>query len=48
MAVLPEILLSQPATYGLLRFVGVIFPLRSSPEDELADLDISLHGEALQ
>ena len=30
------------------RLVGVIFPLRASPEDELAGLDISLHGEALQ
>jgi ammonium transporter, Amt family len=36
------------ATYGLLRLVGAIFPLRASPEDELAGLDISLHGEALQ
>jgi len=36
------------ATYVLLKLVGVIFPLRASPEDELAGLDISLHGEALQ
>jgi Amt family ammonium transporter len=36
------------ATYGLLRLVGVVFPLRASPEDEMAGLDISLHGEALQ
>jgi Amt family ammonium transporter len=36
------------ATWVLLRLVGVVFPLRASPEDELAGLDISLHGEALQ
>ena len=35
-------------TYVLLRLVGAVFPLRASPEDELAGLDISLHGEALQ
>ena len=35
------------ATYGL-RLVGAIFPLRASPKDEMAGLDISLHGEALQ
>jgi Amt family ammonium transporter len=36
------------ATFVLLRLVGFIFPLRASPEDEIAGLDISLHGEALQ
>jgi Amt family ammonium transporter len=36
------------ATYALLRLVGVVFPLRTSVEDEIAGLDISLHGEALQ
>jgi Amt family ammonium transporter len=36
------------ATYVLLRLVGAVFPLRASPEDEMAGLDISLHGEALQ
>jgi Amt family ammonium transporter len=36
------------ATWGLLRLVGAVFPLRASPEDEMAGLDISLHGEALQ
>jgi Amt family ammonium transporter len=36
------------ATYALLRLVGAVFPLRASPEDEMAGLDISLHGEALQ
>jgi ammonia channel protein AmtB len=36
------------ATFVLLRLVGLGFPLRASPEDELAGLDISLHGEALQ
>jgi ammonium transporter, Amt family len=36
------------ATWVLLRVVGAIFPLRASPEDEMAGLDISLHGEALQ
>ena len=36
------------ATYGLLRLVGYFSPLRASPEDEMAGLDISLHGEALQ
>jgi Amt family ammonium transporter len=39
---------SAIATFVLLRLVGVVFPLRASPEDELAGLDISLHGEALQ
>jgi ammonia channel protein AmtB len=28
--------------------VGAVFPLHASPEDEMAGLDISLHGEALQ
>jgi len=36
------------ATFVLLRLVALVFPLRVSPEDELAGLDISLHGEALQ
>ena len=36
------------ATWALLRLVGAVFPLRASAEDELAGLDISLHGEALQ
>jgi len=36
------------ATFALLRLVGMIFPLRTSVEDEIAGLDISLHGEALQ
>jgi ammonia channel protein AmtB len=42
-------------TAGLLDFaggtvvhVGLVFPLRASAEDEMAGLDISLHGEALQ
>src|SRR5262249_4704774 len=36
------------ATFLLLRFVGLVFPLRASAEDEVVGLDISLHGEALQ
>jgi Amt family ammonium transporter len=36
------------ATFGLLRLVGFLVPLRASTEDEIAGLDISLHGEALQ
>jgi Amt family ammonium transporter len=36
------------ATWGLLRLVGAVFPLRASPEDEMIGLDVSLHGEALQ
>jgi Amt family ammonium transporter len=36
------------ATFALLRLVGVVSPLRASPEDETDDLDISLQGEALQ
>jgi Amt family ammonium transporter len=36
------------ATFVLLRLVGLVFPLRASAEDEMAGLDISLHGEALQ
>jgi Amt family ammonium transporter len=39
---------SAIATLVLLKLVGRVFPLRASPEDELAGLDISLHGEALQ
>ncbi len=39
---------SAIATFALLKLVGVLVPLRASPEDELAGLDISLHGEALQ
>ena len=36
------------ATFGLLRLVGFLVPLRASTEDEIAGLDISLHDEALQ
>ena len=36
------------ATFGLLKLVGLMVPLRASPEDERAGLDIALHGEALQ
>jgi Amt family ammonium transporter len=36
------------ATFVLLRLVGLVLPLRASAEDEMAGLDISLHGEALQ
>jgi Amt family ammonium transporter len=36
------------ATAVLLKAVQAIVPLRTSTEDEVAGLDISLHGEALQ
>jgi Amt family ammonium transporter len=36
------------ATAGLLKLVGAVTPLRCSTEAEIAGLDISLHGEALQ
>ena len=36
------------ATYLLLKVVQLFVPLRASPEDETAGLDISLHGESLQ
>ena len=36
------------ATYGVLKLVGLLVPLRASPEDERVGLDIALHGEALQ
>jgi Amt family ammonium transporter len=39
---------SAIGTLVLLKLVDRVFPLRASPEDELAGLDISLHGEALQ
>jgi len=40
--------LVRGGTFGLLRLVGFLAPLRASTEDEIAGLDISLHGEALQ
>ncbi len=36
------------ATFVVLKIVDVIAPLRVSKEHEIAGLDISLHGEALQ
>ncbi len=36
------------ATFALLKIIDVLTPLRVSREHELAGLDISLHGEALQ
>jgi ammonium transporter, Amt family len=36
------------ATFALLRLVGIVFPLRVSPKDEMAGLDMSLHGEELR
>ncbi len=35
-------------TYGLLKLVALLVPLRVSLEDERAGLDIALHGEAIQ
>ena len=39
---------SAIGTLVLLKLVDRVLPLRASPEDELAGLDITLHGEALQ
>jgi ammonium transporter, Amt family len=39
---------SAAATFVLLKLVGFFLPLRARAEDEIAGLDISLHGEALQ
>jgi ammonium transporter, Amt family len=39
---------SAIATFVLLKLVGFFLPLRARPEDEMAGLDISLHGESLQ
>jgi Amt family ammonium transporter len=36
------------ATFVILKVVDLLTPLRATPEQELAGLDISLHGEALQ
>jgi ammonium transporter, Amt family len=36
------------ATWGVLKIVDVITPLRVPKEQEMAGLDISLHGESLQ
>jgi Amt family ammonium transporter len=36
------------ATFALLKVVDLLTPLRVSKENEIAGLDISLHGEALQ
>jgi Amt family ammonium transporter len=36
------------ATYVILKLTDVLTPLRASKEQEVAGLDISLHGEALQ
>jgi Amt family ammonium transporter len=35
------------ATYGVLKFVDVLLPLRVEPDEEREGLDIALHGEAL-
>ena len=39
---------SAGVTYVLLKLVGMFVPLRVSREHEMAGLDITLHGEALQ
>ena len=39
---------SGAATLALLRLVDAVTPLRVSKEHEIAGLDVSLHGEALQ
>ena len=36
------------ATFGILKLIGVIVPLRVRQEDEVVGLDVSQHGEALQ
>lgn len=41
-------LYSGVATFVLLKLVGVLSPLRVTPQNELEGLDISQHGEALQ
>ena len=36
------------ATFGILKLIGVLVPLRVRQEDEIIGLDVSQHGEALQ
>ena len=36
------------ATFAILKVVDLLTPLRATREQEMAGLDISLHGEALQ
>jgi Amt family ammonium transporter len=46
--VLVTVVWSGVGTLMLLKIIGAVVPLRVSPEDEQAGLDISMHGEALQ
>jgi Amt family ammonium transporter len=46
--VLVTVVWSGAGTLMLLKIIGAVVPLRVSPEDEQAGLDISMHGEALQ
>ena len=39
---------SGVATFGILKVISAIVPLRVRQEDEIAGLDVSQHGEALQ
>jgi Amt family ammonium transporter len=36
------------ATWGILKVIGLVVPLRVKQEDEVMGLDVSQHGEALQ
>jgi Amt family ammonium transporter len=36
---------SFAVSYILVKLVGLVIPLRPSPEDEMTGLDISQHGE---
>jgi len=46
--VLATLLWSGVVTFLILKFIGVLVPLRVRQEDEIMGLDVSQHGEALQ
>ncbi len=47
-AILATLLWSGVLTYGILKAIGALVPLRVSPQSEMEGLDITQHGEALQ
>jgi Amt family ammonium transporter len=47
-AIIVTILWSGVLTYLILKVIGALVPLRVRNEDEVAGLDVSQHGEALQ
>ena len=44
-AVLASILYSGVLTFVLLKFIGLMLPLRADAADESTGLDLTLHGE---